>query len=184
MGAKMGWFKRGLPPHQTALAMIGARAGDRVLFVGAGAPALAAEVARVTGLTGRTLVLDSADGARARVDRAAADAGTLVEFEDASPTMLPIDADAFDITVIVGGRGSADAIHRTTFEACRVLRPGGRIVITWPIGRGGLFSGASPAPPLVDILQEAGAIAARHLADADGVAYYEGRKGRDVTAGT
>jgi SAM-dependent methyltransferase len=175
----MSWFKRGLPPHQTALAMIGARAGDRVLFVGAGAPTLAAEVARVTGLNGRTLVLDGAAGARGRVDRAAADAGTLVEFEEAPPTMMPIDADAFDIAVIVAERSSVDAIHRTAFEACRILRPGGRVVIRWPLPRPGLFgAGSSALPPLVDILQQAGALAVRHLADADGVAYYEGRKGR------
>ena len=175
----MSWFKRGLPPHHTALAMIGARAGDRVLFVGAGAPALSAEIARVTGLNGRTVVLDRAEGARTRVDRAAAQVGALVEFEDAPTTMLPLDPDIFDIVVIVGDKGAGDAMPRTAFEACRVLRPGGRVIIRWPLRRTGVFgAGAPPAPPIIEILQGAGAVAVRHLADADGVAYFEARKGR------
>ena len=42
--------------------MIGAGAGNRVLFIGRDHPALAAEIARATGLNGQTLVVTSGCG--------------------------------------------------------------------------------------------------------------------------
>ena len=36
----MKWFREGPSPHQTALAMIGAKSGQRVLVVGAGTVAV------------------------------------------------------------------------------------------------------------------------------------------------
>jgi ubiquinone/menaquinone biosynthesis C-methylase UbiE len=178
----MGWFKRGLPPHQTALAMIGARAGERVLFAGAAAADLAAEVALVTGLNGRTLVVDPAEGARERVERAAAEAGALVDFEAAPATAPPVDDDSVDIVVLAiePGGSVADVDRTVAGAALRVLRPGGRIVVRRPAKRAGLFAArAAPDASVTDALSRAGAVAVRHLADADGVAYFEARKARD-----
>ena len=174
------WFRQGPSPHQTALAMIGARAGDRLLVVGSGDAALAAEIARVTGLNGSTVVIDRADGASARVDQAAARAGALIEFEDAPPTMMPFDSESFDIVVITRTDrlpdGQVDAI---VAESLRVLKPAGRAIVLAPARRGGVLGAATPAPasPL-PALERAGAVAARHLADAEGTAYFEARKGR------
>ena len=77
----MKWFKWGgqdQRPHQTALAMIGAKTGQRILFLGSDDGALAAAVALVVGgMNGRTLVLDPSPDAAAKVERAAAEAGAL-----------------------------------------------------------------------------------------------------------
>lgn len=175
----MGWLKRGLPPHQTALAMIGARAGDQIMVVGAGAAALAAEVARITGLNGRTLVVDPDDAARERVERAAAEAGALVDFEVAAATSLPADADTLDIVVVEASDAAGGFDRSRAIEILRVLRPGGRVVVRRPAKRGVFGGGPPPDASVIDALSRAGAVAVRHLADADRVAYFEGRKSRD-----
>lgn len=175
----MSWFKRGLPPHQTALAMIGARAGDRVLFTGAHAAVLAAEVALVTGLNGQTLLVDPADSGRERVTRAAADAGALVDFLHAPSATLPVDDNSFDIVVVNLSADGAAFDRAMADEACRIVRPGGRIVVRHPSKRRRFLGDrGTPLPPVVDVLSRAGAVAARHLASADGIAYFEARKSR------
>ena len=164
--------------------MIGARAGDVVLVVGANDAGLAAGVALVTGLNGRTVVLDRADGASTRVEEAAAEAGALVEYQDAPPAMLPLDDATFDVVVILTNARPDDRRAVVT-EAVRVLKPGGRVLVRTASGRGGLIGAArtaaadEPGSPL-DLLARAGAIAARCLADVQGVAYFEARKTRDV----
>src|SRR5688572_19245369 len=81
------------PPYQTALAMIGAKSGDRVLVTGGHDHGLAAAVALTTGLNGQTVALAPVE-ARAAVEAAANEAGALVEFA----TTVPHDS-AFDIGV-------------------------------------------------------------------------------------
>jgi hypothetical protein len=71
-------FKRGSSPHQTSLAMIGVQAGERVLFLGRSHPALAAELARVTGLNGQVLVV-APTALQPQFEAAAASAGALIE---------------------------------------------------------------------------------------------------------
>lgn len=185
------WFRPGLPPHQAALAMIGVRAGDAVLFTDAGEPALAAEVALVTGLNGRTVVVDRAGEARARVERAAAEAGALLEFEEGPADRLPFDRDTFDVVVVTlaADRSQPTAGRAVIAEAFRLLRPGGRAIVRTPAARAGIFGAAGsgtggtgrPPPPQspLDLLQRAGAVAARKLADVKGVSFYEARKPRD-----
>jgi ubiquinone/menaquinone biosynthesis C-methylase UbiE len=180
----MRWFREGPSPFQMPLAMIGVKAGDRVLVLGAQDGALAAEVARVTGLNGRTLVVDPDSDAAARLEARAADAGSLVEFERAPLAMLPLDAGSFDIVVMNSPLGEVPHGHRTIMfgEARRVLRSGGRVVSFERGPRPGLF-GLIPrsAPPvlgreaMIALLEQTGFRAVRLLADRDGVAYYEGR---------
>ena len=74
------WFRQGPSPHQTALAMIGAKAGHHVVIAGADDPDLAAALALVTGLNGQTLVVDERSDAEALVNAAAAKAGALMDF--------------------------------------------------------------------------------------------------------
>jgi SAM-dependent methyltransferase len=175
----MGWFKQGPSPHQTGLAMIGAKAGSRVLFIGADAAALAAQVALVTGLNGRTLVVARGPGARERIERAAAEAGALVEFDDAPAAMLPVEPDAFDIVVLVAGESGVTAsnLRDTVAEALRVVRAGGRLIVRTAAKRGGMF-GRSAAPDVdpLDVFVRSGAVAGRLLATAEGVSYYEARR--------
>jgi ubiquinone/menaquinone biosynthesis C-methylase UbiE len=166
--------------------MIGAKAGDEVLVIGAGDAALAAEIARVTGLNGRLVVVDRAEGARARVEAAAGRAGALVEFEDAPPTMLPIDPDSYRIVVIANRLSSLAGSDRAgcCAEACRVLKPGGRLVVIDGARRPGIFglfsqqSATIAEEEVLTLLARSGARAGRRLAAVDAVAYYEALKPR------
>jgi ubiquinone/menaquinone biosynthesis C-methylase UbiE len=180
----MTLFRKGLSPFQTALAMIGAKPGDEVLVIGADNGALAAELALVTGLNGRLLVVDRTEGAKARVAAAADRAGALVEFEDAPTTMLPLDPDRFRIAVINRHLAALDAESRADCcaEAFRVIRPGGRLIVIEGAGRPGAFgmlptrSTVIPAAEIEALLRTAGARAVRRLAAAEGVAYFEAFK--------
>jgi ubiquinone/menaquinone biosynthesis C-methylase UbiE len=168
----------------TGVAMVGARAGDRVLVLGAPGTveaALAAEIATITGLNGRTVVVDVGTEARTRVERAAAKAGALLEFEWAPVTMLPLNADEFDIAVINRQLSQLDGRNRIACceEALRVVKPRGRVVVIEGLRRPGLFSllpTRQPGLPLDEsraALVAAGARATRQLAEVDGVIYLE-----------
>ena len=184
----MGLFRKGASPHQTAIAMIGAKSGSRVLVVGAGDAAIAAEVALVAGLNGHVLVVDRVAGAAARVDAAAAKAGALVEFQDAPVTMLPLDPDSFDIVVLNRRYAEMSDEDRANVvgETMRVTRPGGRLIVIEATPRPGLFRAAPSRAPTVtpeairDAVARAGWRASRVLADVDGVAYIEAVKPRDA----
>jgi ubiquinone/menaquinone biosynthesis C-methylase UbiE len=187
LGLKMGSDQgdgAGLPIHHTALAMIGAKPGSQVLVVGAADSRLAAAVAAVTGLNGRTLVVDPSPDAQRSVETAAADAGTLVEFEQRSFSSTAAESGAFDIVVLskslgVSGEHPADVVS----EALRVVRTGGRIVAIEGESTAGLFSALRRRPPsaltgdaIRDLLMAAGLRAARVLAETEGVTYVEGSK--------
>jgi hypothetical protein len=78
----------------------------------------------------------------------------------------------------------ADERQPRFLEAYRVAQPGARIVLLAAQKRGVLWSApAKDAPARDQILHlytRAGAVAARELANADGVAYYEGRNPREA----
>jgi ubiquinone/menaquinone biosynthesis C-methylase UbiE len=178
----MGLFKRGLPAHQTALAMIGAKAGQSVIFFGSGNLPIGAEVGRITGLNGRTVLVDTGAAIGQAFERAAARAGALVEFIDASLTAVPGEASQFDVAVIIAALAARADDERLAIcrEAYRLIRPGGRVVIIEGRSRGGLFrGGAGPTLPEDEarsLLERCGALAARRLADAEQVTYDEARK--------
>jgi ubiquinone/menaquinone biosynthesis C-methylase UbiE len=173
-------------PFDPAVAMLGVKGGDRVLFCGAGMPDLAGAVGVITSLNGQTTVVDRREGADARVASAAAAAGGLVDFEDAPLTLLPFDTGHWDIAVIVAGLRASDGQAAAVLsETIRVVRPGGRIVLLDTVSRPGLFglfrnadASAEPAEKVVAMLGVAGLRAARLLAEVEGVRYFEGVKGR------
>lgn len=175
------WFRKGLSPHHTALAMIGAKSGDRVAVIGAGDPDLAAELALVTGLNGETTVLASEPDAQARVEAAAGTAGALVAFIEAGTTPLPFGPGSHDIVVFLNfGRIDAATRGPAILDALRVLRASGRVILIDGTRRSGLFGGAKEprldAATTLAALTAAGARAERLLADVDGVAFYEARR--------
>ena len=179
----MKLFRTAASPHQTALAMIGAKAGSTVIVVGASEPALAAEVALVTGLNGRTLVVVPERANQTAIDTAAANAGALVEVETAPATALPGADDTFDIAVLLDA-GHASDRDRIVLEATRVIRPGGRVVVIEGKKSKGLrklWSG-TPGDPgtagdaIVALLSAAGLRGARLLGNAEGLSYFEGTK--------
>jgi hypothetical protein len=169
------WFRRGPSPHQTALAMIGARAGDRVILAGSPEPALAAEVARITGLNGRTLVISATPETDAALQAAAADAGALIDLE----RTFPAGESANDVAVLAISTGEVP--QAALVEAYGALRSGGRLILITGTRRAGVFAGKTDVPPpnadaTVQLLIDAGGRAARRLATAEGVSYYEARK--------
>lgn len=173
--------------QSTAAAMVGARAGDRVAVLGApgtSGAALAAELGTVTGLNGRTVVVDTGSEPRDQVEAAAAKAGTLVEFTWAPVTMVPLDSESFDVVVIHGQLADLAGQNRIACcgEALRlIVRPKGRVVVIEGLRRPGLFGllpsrrPGLPAPDVRDALTAAGASAVRQLAEVDSICYWEAK---------
>ncbi len=165
--------------------MIGPRAADAVLVLGARDPSIAAEIGTVTRLNGRTVVVGESSGAAAAVDRAAEQAGALLEFISAPVDALPFDAGTFHIVVAPElAEWPEDRRAWRLAEAVRVLAPGGRVIVmTGATGRGLLGRVAPPssldADTVIGLLLRTGLLAARKLAEAEKVTYYEARKGRD-----
>jgi ubiquinone/menaquinone biosynthesis C-methylase UbiE len=173
-------------PFQTALAMVGAKPGTRVLFLGAGDGRVPAAVAGVTGLNGRTVVIDPSIDAEGTVERAAADAGTLVEFQQAPLANLAPASDEFDVVVVHQRMGVTESDPAPMLaEAVRVTRPGGRVIVmegTMAAGWRERLQRPRQEPVngdrIRDLLSAVGLRAARVLALADGVTYVEGAKPR------
>lgn len=175
-------FKPHALPH-AALAMVGAKAGDSVLVVGARHPAIAADIARTTGLNGQTVVV-GAESDRAAIEAAAAEAGALVEFQPVETMALALRGQAFDVVVSalpLANMPEADRTRQVT-GAFAAIRPGGRIIVIDGGSTGGLLW-RSPAatletPLVLRLLTEAGGLAARALGTIDNLKYYEARKSR------
>ena len=173
-------LKKSASPHATALAMIGAKAGQAVVVLGADGP-LAAAIGLVTGLNGRTVVVDSAEGAAMRVQAAADDAGALVEFVDATPEASTCDHSTFDVTVVRAGLAArdGDTRARVAAEAMRLTRDGGRVIVIEGAKRAALFGGREgrlDSDQIQALLTAAGWRAVRQLADVDNVVYVEARR--------
>ncbi|MCP9490210.1 MAG: class I SAM-dependent methyltransferase [Solirubrobacteraceae bacterium MAG38_C4-C5] len=131
--------------------------GDRVLDVACGTGnALLAAAARGVWVAGVDLAPRLVGVARDRAARAGVEADLRV----GDATALPFDDDAFDAAISVFGVIFAASAEDAASELLRVVRPGGRIVVTaWvpegPIHEGGQLarrvvgelSGSSAEPP-------------------------------------
>lgn len=180
------WFRQGPSPHQTALAMIGAKPGDRVLVAGQPDPALVGEVARITGLNGQTAVACAASR-RTAFETAAGEAGALIDLldvADGDASIVPPGATAIDVAILVVDLATMplDARLTATRDSLAVLRPGGRLIVIDGTRRAGLFGGRAtppmPADAVVPLLTSVGAAAARALGVEGAVTYYEARRAR------
>ncbi|MEO7190440.1 MAG: hypothetical protein ABI051_05245 [Vicinamibacterales bacterium] len=178
------WLRKAPPPYEAALAMIGVKAGQRVLVLDAGYPRLAGELARVTGLNGLTQVW-AREQDRAATDAAAAEAGALIDFvvRDAVPTPQP---GTFDLAIWVAPLAAVEADRRLTrtHDALHMLRPGGRIIVIDDTRPTGGFSRSRPSAvgseQVVALMAAAGALASRALGAIDGLTYYEGQQNRQA----
>jgi ubiquinone/menaquinone biosynthesis C-methylase UbiE len=175
-------------PHTLVVAMSGARMGDRLVQIGCAHGARLGAIAAPVGLSGRAVAVVPDETAAARARKGAEQAGVLVDVMTAALTRLPLDDDAFDVAVIddTGGLlASLGAHDRVSLvrEVCRVLRPGGRVVVIGAVPRGGLGALLSKSPrgaPFdpVPSLEADGFKAARRLAEREGFVFVEAVKPR------
>ena len=171
----LSWFRK-RPPSlpDAALAMVDPRPADSVLFTSAAAPALAGACGAVTRLNGRTLVVVRSKSEEAAVEKAAEKAGALIETVDHQAADPLTMADAFQILVVPDlATWPADQWPSQFNYVARLLAPGGRLIAMAPAGR-------VDAARIVNALTVAGFVAARRLAEADRVEYFEARKPRMI----
>jgi SAM-dependent methyltransferase len=104
------------------------RPGERVLDVGAESGTDAFAAAALVGPHGEVIGVDSAP---ANLDRAEELVlGESLSFRHAHPDRLPFRDDSFDAVLSNGGI-DPDSDHRRVFaEIARVLRPGGRLIVS------------------------------------------------------
>ena len=177
-----GLFKARTLPN-APLAMIGAKAGDHVLVVGTRYPAVAAELGRATGLNGQTMVV-GAEADRAVIERAAAEAGTLIDFQPEEATAIGSADHPFDIVVSMRPLGELSDADRTRFitDVFGAVRPGGRVIVIDGGSNPGLLwrvpTRAVDSPMVLNLLAAAGGLAVRTLGTIDHFTYHEARRNR------
>jgi ubiquinone/menaquinone biosynthesis C-methylase UbiE len=173
------WIRRStLEP--LAVSMSGLKLGDRLLVIGSSDPPLIAALASKVGLTGRTCAVDADEGRVVEAGRVAEREGALIETVTAPGWTLPFDQGAFDVVVLRSMLLLAEA-RAALAEARRVLRAGGRAIAIEGRRRTGLGAlvggGASSAGAAADatkILESAGFVAVRVLAEREGMVFVEG----------
>jgi SAM-dependent methyltransferase len=182
----MAWFRRAAPSEPLAITMTGVKLADRLLVLGLRDPALVAALAAKSGLTGRACAIDADASLAARARDAIEREGALVEVAPAPWNALPYEPGSFDLVVVrdVLAAMAHDERGRCLIEVHRVLREGGRVVLIDDLPRGGiggLLGGRKIDPSYagrggVAALSECGFVAARVLAERDGMRFIEGAK--------
>ena len=189
--------RRGGDPHMLAVSMTGVKLRDRVAFLGVPDPARAAAIAAKVGLSGHAAALVGANGAVARVDRAAADAGVLLETTVGDLIRLPYADGDFDVAVIDDTGALFERLDESdraavAREAARILRPGGRVIVLGsgePTGLARLTSRTQASPLIssgaVNVLLSANGFGiVRTLAEREGLIFVEGLKPRTPAGAT
>ena len=184
-------------PFPLVVGMTGVKLGDRVLQIGCTHGGRLAAIAAKVGLSGRVIAIVPDEACAARVDKASARAGVLVETAVAPPTRLPADDAAFDLVIVDDVDGSFGAMptedrDQTMRDAVRVVRPGGRAMVIGAAPRQGLsalFQRRPSGPSLgasgraSDALETAGFRGVRTLAEREGLVFIEGIKPRQTAGG-
>jgi ubiquinone/menaquinone biosynthesis C-methylase UbiE len=188
----MKLFQRTANPHALTLGMTAIKMGDRFLQIGCAHGGRLAALAGKVGLSGRACVATDRESDAARAQKAAADAGLLIEVDVAPLDHLPYEDEGFDL-IVIDDTGELMAAHDDAQrdgllrETMRLLRPGGRLFAlesTGATGLAGLLHRAPSDSPYrrdggaLTLLQRAGYRSARKLAEREGLAFIEGMKPR------
>lgn len=172
---------RQMDPLQVA--MTGVRMGERFLQIGCDDRSLLAGLAAKVGLSGGAAVaaVDEASADRARA--VGAKVGALIDVHVIGPAgPLPFEAGAFDMVVVDDTSGTfaaCGAADRASClrDACRVVRPGGRIEVVEGLGGGNPLRGPITRADGYDAEKDLGAAGfkpVRLLAEKDGFRFVEG----------
>jgi ubiquinone/menaquinone biosynthesis C-methylase UbiE len=183
--------QRGGDPHMLAVSMTGVKLGDRVAFVGAPDPGRTAAIAARVGLSGHAAAAVADEAAVTRVNKAAANAGVLLDATVADAGRLPYGDGEFDLAVIDDTGALLEQLAEPdraviARDAARILRPGGRVLViggSEPTGLNKLLV-RTPGSPLVAsgeinaLLAASGFSIVRTLAEREGLVFVEGLKPR------
>ncbi len=186
----MAIFKRSGEKHALAIAMTGIKLGDRYLQIGCTDASLLAAIASKVGLSGRACAIVSSEAQAVCARKSVEIGGMLLEIETAgSLNAFPFDNASFDLVVVDNQNGLMSSMKPEQRVAClqqalRTLAPRGRIVVIEEgarAGLGGLLRSRRPVDPhyegsggALTALSAEGFKAVRHLADRDGLSFFEG----------
>ena len=170
--------------------MTGVGLGDRLLNVGCTDPSLIGAISAKVGLSGRACAVVADDQQALLARKGAEAAGVLLEIETGSLDRLPFEDGAFTIAAIDNQAGLLSTIppeRRTALlrQVHRTLAPRGRVVVIergTPTGLGALFKSSASEASNPDYASAGGALgvleaegfrSARHLADREGLSFFE-----------
>ena len=123
-----------LPPvvagKARSVELLGVGDGDAVLDVGCGTGEETQALRAVVGARGRAVGIDSSERLLAEARRRAAAAGVEAEFVVADASVLPFGDDEFDACRCDRTLQHLEAPAGALAEMMRVVRPGGRVVVT------------------------------------------------------
>jgi SAM-dependent methyltransferase len=183
----MGIFRQG-GRHEVAVAMSGVKLGGRLLQIGCSDPSLLAAIASKVGLSGRACVAAASEAETDRARKGGERGGILLEVEQTPPGTLPFEDASFDLVIVDNLGGLLSEMTPETRVGClqhahRTLVPRGRIVVIERAPRAGLGSlfRRGPVDPhyggpsgTETALKAEGFKAVRHLAERDGMSFFEG----------
>jgi ubiquinone/menaquinone biosynthesis C-methylase UbiE len=174
------------------MAMSGVRLGERLLQIGVDDQAVVGLLAAKVGLSGHAAVVTLDEGSANRARAAIANASTIADIMVTDDGTLPFPESSFDVAIVHGANGllaSLAEAQRTRLlqEVLRVVREGGRVIVTEAGERTGLRALLSPQPRRDERYEQGGGTIAamqavgfkpvRLLAERDGFRFIEGLKG-------
>ena len=166
--------------------MAGLKLGKSVLQLDGGDAGLIASLAGVAGLSGQACAVVENQADVAGFEKAAANAGVLVEIKVSRFADLPYETATFDLAVLKHTLGKMHPLARVKClqGVLRVLKVGGRCLVIDTAARGGIgaiFSRQTVDAQYADggaqrALSEEGFLGVRLLAERDGLTFVEGVK--------